>query len=323
MDIITLGEAIIDFFAVESGVGLSEVSQFIKVPGGGTANVAAGSAKLGATSSFIGRVGDDYFGHFLENILSSNQVDTSLMQFDQEAGTGMAFISVPTPTSREFLFYINQSAVMMLDKDEFDIEKMTKAKIFHFSSISLIADPARKSTLEAVEIARSSGSVISYDPNLRLDLWPDEAYTRKTIKNAVSLADIVKLNDDEIKFIFEADHIKNSLSDLLSMGPKLCIITMGSEGSLFASKDHSDTVKTFLEVPAVDTTGCGDSFVSALLVGIASYGLDEVLKNKDIIIKIIERASAAATLTSTKKGVIPALPTKDEVDSFLKKYSKQ
>ncbi len=212
---------------------------------------------------------------------------------------------------------------MILDKDEFDAEAIAKAKIFHFSSISLIADPAREATLDAVEIAKSSGAVISYDPNLRLDLWPDEIYARETIKKAVSLADIIKLNDDEVRFIFETEEIENGLSRLLPMGPKLCIITMGSEGSIFASKDYSGTVKTFLEVPAVDITGFGDSFVSAKLVGISVHGLDNVLKNKDIVTKIIERASAAATLTSTKKSVIPALPTKDEVDGFLKKYPKR
>lgn len=320
MDIITLGEALIDFFASQSGLKLSEVSQFTRVPGGAPANVAVGVAKLGAKSSFIGRVGDDYFGHFLEDVLKLNNVDTSLMQFDNYARTGLAFVSVPTPTTREFLFYRNPGADMMLSADEFDVEKIQKTKIFHFGSISLITNPSKESTLKAIDIAKSSGAIISYDPNLRLGLWPDSVSAKKQLREVINLADVIKLNDDEIKFIFEEEDIDKGINEILSLGPKLCVLTMGSEGSVYATKDYKGSVKTFLDVPAVDTTGCGDSFVSALLVGIIAESFDLILKNENSVKDIIKRASAAATLTSTKKGVIPALPTKDEVDLFLKNY---
>ncbi|MEI7615211.1 MAG: PfkB family carbohydrate kinase [Actinomycetota bacterium] len=320
MDIITLGEAFIDFFAAQSGFKLSEVSNFIRVPGGAPANVAVGAAKLGAKSSFIGRVGDDYFGRFLEDTLKLNNVDTSLMQFDNYARTGLAFVAVPTPTTQQYLFYRNPGADMMLSADEFDASKIQKTKIFHFGSISLISNPSREATLKAVDIAKSGGAIISYDPNLRMSLWPEGVSPKRQLKEVINLADVIKLNDTEIKFIFEDKSIDEGISEILSLGPKLCILTMGSEGSVYATKDFRGSVKTFLDVPAVDTTGCGDSFVAALLVGIIEENFDLILKNEKSVIEIIKRASAAATLTSTKKGVIPALPTKGEVDLFLKNY---
>jgi len=171
MDIISLGEALIDFFAVKSGVSLNDISEFRRVAGGAPANVAVGAARIGLKTAFIGRVGDDEFGHFLKSTLIENKVDVSQMQFDSKVMTGLAFVSLPTSNTREFLFYRNPSADMMLDSKEFDKTFIEDTKVFHFGSIILVSEPSRSSTYDAVNLAKSNGAVVSYDPNLRLNQY--------------------------------------------------------------------------------------------------------------------------------------------------------
>ena len=193
MDVICIGEALIDFFAVQSGVKLREVTEFKRIGGGAPANVAVGVSKLGKSSAFIGRVGKDEFGFYLRDILSENNVNVDLLQYDNQARTGLAFIALPTPTTREFLFYRNPSADMNINSDEFDLGFIRKTKIFHFGSITLISEPSRTSTLKAVKIAKDAGSIISYDPNLRINLWSDIKTARKQIKEDLLFADSIKV----------------------------------------------------------------------------------------------------------------------------------
>jgi len=317
MDVICIGEALIDFFAVQPGLGLRDVTEFRRIAGGAPANVAVGVAKLGKKSAFIGCVGNDEFGFYLRDVLVENQVNVELLQFDNSARTGLAFISLPTPTTREFLFYRNPSADMHIDSKKFDIKFIQKAKIFHFGSITLISEPSCSSTLKAVEIARKAGSIISYDPNLRISLSPDSSAAKEQIRKAVPLADIIKVNNEELEFLTGETDIKKGLKELLKGGAKLGIVTIGAEGSFFSAEDFNGFVPVY-DVKTVDTTGCGDSFVAAMLSRIADRDLNKVLDSKEEIISIVEMATAAASLTSMKKGVIPALPRKNELDNFIR-----
>lgn len=315
-DIICLGEALIDFIAVESGKKLAEVESFKKVAGGAPANVAVGASKLGKKSAFLGRIGDDEFGYFLQDRIKETGVDCSQLQFDKQARTGLAFISLPTPNTREFLFYRNPSADMRLDSKEFDEDFIKNTKIFHFGSITLINEPSKSATLKAVKIAKDSGAIISYDPNLRLNLWQDAKTAKTEINTTLPLADIVKVNDEELFFLTGKKDIKKAMDEILSKGPGLCLVTQGEKGCYYKTKNFFGKFNTY-KVDAVDSTGCGDSFVSSILVKIIDNDFKKTISNKDIMLSIVKFASGAAVITSTKKGVISSLPTKSEVEKFL------
>ncbi len=315
-EIICLGEALIDFVAVESGKNLKEVESFKKVAGGAPANVAAGVSKLGKSSAFLGRLGDDEFGYFLKNTIEETGVDCSQIQFDREARTGLAFISLPTPNTREFLFYRNPSADMRLDTKEFDESFIRNTKIFHFGSITLISEPSRSATLKAAEIAKDSGAIISYDPNLRLNLWPNAETAKLRMDTALPLVDIVKVNDEELTFLTGIDDIEKATDKILSRGPGLCLVTLGEKGSYYKSERLFGKFDTFT-VESVDSTGCGDSYVSSMLVAVLENGFKNIITGEEIMLSTVRFASAAAAITSTKKGVISSLPTKSEVENFL------
>lgn len=315
-DILCLGEALIDFIAVESGKKLIEVESFKKVAGGAPANVAVGASRLGKKAAFLGRLGDDEFGYFLKDKIKETGVDCSQIQFDKQARTGLAFISLPTPNTREFLFYRNPGADMRLDSKEFDEDFIKNTKIFHFGSITLINEPGKSATLKAVKIAKDSGTIISYDPNLRLNLWPNAKTAKTEINATLPLADIVKVNDEELFFLTGKDDIKKAMDEILSKGPGLCLVTQGEKGCHFKTKKFFGKFNAY-KVNAVDSSGCGDSFVSSILVKIIDNDFKKIISNKDIMLSIVKFASGAAAITSTKKGVISCLPNKSEVEKFL------
>ncbi len=316
-DLICLGEALIDFPAVESGKSLIDVNEFRKVAGGAPANVSVGAAKLERSAAFIGRVGDDQFGHYLKETIEQNGVDVSQLQFDRKARTGLAFFSLPTPNTRDFLFYRNPSADMMLDASKLDKDYLMESEVFHFGSITLINEPSRSSTMKAARIAKKGGAVISYDPNLRMSLWPDEGSALHEIKKPLGMVDIVKVNDEELEFLTSESDYRKGMAKLLSHGPKLVILTLGQKGSYVLAEGLCENIGAF-DVDTVDATGCGDSFVSGLLCGVIDYGIKRLTKDKDLIRSVLRFASAAAAITSTEKGVIGALPSRKKVMEFLK-----
>lgn len=316
MDVICLGEALIDLPAAQTGVPLEHVTTFHRVPGGAPANVAVAVAKLGAEAGFVGKVGDDAFGHFLAETLRENGVDTTLMLFDKEARTGLAFFAIPTPDTQDFMFYRHPSADMLLRPDELEADYIRAAKIFHFGSITLISEPSRSATLEAVRLAKEGGALISYDPNLRLNLWPGPDEAKEGMWSAMPLADVVKVNEVEVEVLTgEADFSQGS-RQLLERGPKLCVITRGPEGSYYSTGREEGYVDSFAVEP-VDATGCGDGFVAGLLVGLLENGqkLEEI--EGRTMAHILRWANAVGALTALQRGVIPALPTREQVETFL------
>ena len=319
MDIICIGEALIDFLAVQSGSRFRDVTEFRRIAGGAPANVAVGTAKLGKKSAFIGRVGKDEFGFYLRDIIAGNGVNIDMLQYDDEVRTGLAFIALPTPTTREFLFYRNPSADMFIDSDSFDADFIRSTKILHFGSITLIREPSRSSTLKAVDMAKGAGALISYDPNLRIDLWPDALAAKKQILEALPMVDIVKLNDEELLFLTGETDIAKGACRLISSGPRIAFVTLGAEGSFFATSRFSGRIPTY-DVVTVDSTGCGDSFVSGLLVFLSEKDLEMLLDDKTLVEEAVKVSNAAASITSMKKGVIPSLPLKRELEEFLKTH---
>jgi len=316
IDIICIGEVLIDFFAVQSGVRFREVEEFRRIAGGAPANVAVGASRLGSNTAFIGRVGSDEFGFYIRDVLVENKVNVEMLQFDRQARTGLAFISLPSPTTREILFYRNPSADMNLNWKEFNINLIKNTQILHFGSISLINKTSRDSTLKAVLAAKDSGAIISYDPNLRIDLWPDRDSAKNQILDVLPLADVVKVNNEELEFITDISDFRKGAEKLLKYGIKICIVTLGEKGSFYLTNYFSGTVPIF-DVETIDSTGCGDSFTSGFLSFLVDSNLGNLVANHGEMISIIKIATAAASLTSMKKGVISSLPYKSEVEAFM------
>ncbi|XP_010528532.1 PREDICTED: probable fructokinase-6, chloroplastic isoform X2 [Tarenaya hassleriana] len=316
--VVCFGEMLIDFVPTTSGLSLAEAPAFKKAPGGAPANVAVGIARLGGSSAFIGKVGEDEFGYMLANILKKNNVNNEGMRFDQGARTALAFVTLTREGEREFMFYRNPSADMLLKESELDIDLITKAKIFHYGSISLITEPCRSAHIAAAKAAKDAGVVLSYDPNLRLPLWasPDEA--RDGILSIWDTADIIKISEEEIAFLTKGEdpYDDEVVRKLFHPNLKLLLVTEGPEGCRYYTKDFNGRVGG-LKVEVVDTTGAGDAFVAGILSQLARDL--SLLQDEDRLREALMFANACGALTVKERGAIPALPTKQAVlDALLK-----
>lgn len=321
-DVICLGEALIDFIPLESGVSLAEVSGFQKAPGGAPANVAAGLSKLGNPSAFVGKVGDDPFGWFLESTFAEHGVDTSRMLFDNAARTGLAFVTLTAEGVPEFMFYRNPSADMLLSASDLDAEFIQSARAFHYGSITLISEPSKSATETAIWLAAEVGRLISYDPNLRRPLWPSDEEAREQMLAAMVYPHVVKVSEEELEFLTGTSDLSDGSDKLLSAysNIRLLAVTLGAQGCFYRTASALGRSPAF-SVDVVDTTGAGDGFVAGML----SCLLDAASKPEEIESldqRVLDRtfrfANAVAALTTTKPGAITALPTREEVEEFLR-----
>jgi fructokinase len=321
VDIVCLGELLVDMFPAEMGRRLIDVSAFRPKPGGAPANVAVAAARLGARSAFIGKVGDEAFGHHLADILRQEGVEVRGMRYDSEARTGMAFIAMPDENTAEFVFYRNPGADMRLQADELDRELLQEARAFHFGSLSLGQEPSRGATLEAARIARESGALISFDVNYRPTLWgsPQQAYEQAM--TTIPIANLLKVNEVELSLLAGSEDVAAASKVLLEMGPDLCVVTLGPEGSYFRVAEGGEHVPAF-KVQAVDAVGCGDAFVAALLCQLVIDADWRAQLSMGRMRHTLRYANAVGALTASKQGVIPALPTAAMVDEFLDQLTR-
>ncbi len=316
VDVVCLGELLIDMFPAEIGRRLAEVSAFHPKPGGAPANVAAGLARLGRRSAFIGKVGDDAFGRHLAEVLAAENVETRGMRFDRRARTTMAFIASPDPHTNEYLFYRNPGADTRLQADELDETLLRNCRAVHFGSLSLVEEPIRSAALRAVEIVSDSGGLVSLDVNYRPSLWASADAASGAVMDIIGQVDLLKVNEEELALLTgEVDPAAGGMS-LIKRGPKICVMTSGAGGSYFITSAGTGFVPAF-EVETVDATGCGDSFVAGLLSQLALIDLKSTVPAVETMRQIVRYANATGALTAQTKGVIPALPTAGQVDEFL------
>lgn len=315
-DLVCLGEILIDMFPSEVGRKIAEVTAFHPNPGGAPANVAVAAARLGKKSAFIGKVGEDAFGYFLKHVLEKENVEVKGLRFDPDARTTMVFIALPDAYHAEFVFYRNPGADLLLQSTELDTELLTTARGFHFGSLSLVADPARSATHTAIDLARNSGALISYDMNYRPSLWknPDEALQRAL--ETLPKINLLKVNEVEVELLSGETDLQIAGYRLLEMGPELVVITLGARGSYYCSSQASGFVPAFL-VDTVDAIGCGDAFIAGLLSQILGYKDWREMLDEAHLARFLRYANAVGALTALKHGAIPALPTATEVASFL------
>ncbi|XP_020963000.1 probable fructokinase-6, chloroplastic isoform X2 [Arachis ipaensis] len=320
---------LIDFVPTTSGLSLADASAFKKAPGGAPANVAVGISRLGGSSAFIGKVGEDEFGYMLADILKQNNVNNEGMRFDPGARTALAFVTLRSDGEREFMFYRNPSADMLLQVDELDLDLIRKvkpkfsfvAKIFHYGSISLITEPCKSAHIAAAKAAKDAGVVLSYDPNLRLPLWPSAENAREGILSIWETADIIKISEEEISFLTKGEDPYDDavVRKLFHPDLKLLLVTEGADGCRYYTKEFSGRVQGF-KVDAVDTTGAGDAFVAGILSQLAADL--SLLQKEEQLRDALKFANACGALTVTERGAIPALPTKEAVlEAMLKPVS--
>lgn len=323
MDLTCLGEILIDLFPAEVGRKIAEVSAFLPKPGGAPANVAVAAARLGLQTSFIGKVGQDAFGTHLIHTLQGEGVDTRSMRTDPHARTTLAFIGMPDVNHSEFVFYRNPGADLQLTETDLDRSLLTSTRAFHCGSLSLVADPARQATFAAVEQVRRAGALVSFDVNYRPSLWssPEEALLR--IRDLIPHADLLKVNEVELELLTgvspdqpSMDRLIEGSQVLLSQGPRLVVVTLGAQGSFFATQDGSGFVPAF-KVDTVDSTGCGDAFLAGLLSRLLQGDDWRSHLNPTRLAADLRYANAVGALTSLSQGVIPALPDSASVERFL------
>lgn len=313
--VIAIGEALIDFIPHEKGRALNNVENFLRVPGGAPLNVAAAVAKLGGKSQMLTKLGQDGFGDAILNEVKPLGVDVSRISRTKEANTALAFVSLREDGERDFSFYRNPSADMLLSAEEICSEDFNERDILHFCSVSLIDAPIKEAHRRAIEIAKEKGCLISFDPNVRLPLWKQPEDCRKAILEFLPLSNIVKISDEELEFITGIKDEKEALDSLLTGDVKVIIYTKGTNGAEFITKERVIFSPSF-KVSAQDTTGAGDSFIGSLLYQVAEgeYSLEELVTlSEEKVQEILTFSNATAALTVCKKGAIGALPLKKEV----------
>ncbi|MCU0514027.1 MAG: PfkB family carbohydrate kinase [Anaerolineae bacterium] len=308
MTVAALGELLIDFVALESGVTVGEASGFIKAPGGAPANVAVALERLGYPAAFLGQVGDDPFGHFLADVLASEGVDVRGLRFTDRARTSLAFVSLAANGERSFMFYRHPAADMLMTPEDVAFTVLDEARAFHFGSITMIAEPARRATLAAADYARRKGLFISYDPNLRLALWPDAAAARAGMRLGFEYATLLKVSVEELEFLTGGHDARALWQPQL----QLLVVTHGAQGAVLYTADAEYHQPGFA-VDAVDTTGAGDAFLAALLAGLLEPPPGAAVDYA----ALLRYACAVGALTTTVKGAIPGLPVRAQVADFL------
>ncbi len=312
-DVIALGELLIDF--TMHGESEQGNNLFEACPGGAPCNVLAMLNKLGKKTAFLGKVGQDQFGTLLKATLDDVGIDTSSLYMDQEVNTTLAFVHTFPDGDREFSFYRNPGADMMLTADEVDEEFVKKAKIFHFGTLSMTHDGVREATKKALKIAKDNGLVITFDPNLRPPLWSSLELAKEQMEYGFAYCDVLKISDNEIQFISGKEDYDEGIRYLQEKYQiPLILLTMGKDGSRAYYKDMRVEVAGRV-VKAIETTGAGDTFCGSSINYVLEHGLENLTEEN--LKEMLSFANAAAALITTKKGAIRSMPEKEDVLAFM------
>ncbi len=309
-DVAALGELLIDFTpAGRSGAGSS---LFERNPGGAPANVLVAVSRLGGKSAFIGKVGNDRFGHFLKKVLESDGIHVRGLKFSDTVNTTLAFVHLDEKGDRSFSFYRNPGADTTLTGADLELEVIENSKIFHFGSLSMTHEPSRSTTLKAVRYAKEKGCIISYDPNWRPPLWKSDAAAKEGMKAGLQYADILKISEVELAFLTGQTDLEKGSKILFDMGIRLVVITLGPKGCYYRCNAGTGQLATY-DIKAADTTGAGDSFLGGLLYHLSRFkgALDTI--NKQELEKILDFSNATGALCAAEKGAIPAMPSMEQV----------
>ncbi|MDD4081492.1 MAG: carbohydrate kinase [Eubacteriales bacterium] len=311
-DILGLGEVLIDF--TPSGINEQGMALYARNPGGSVANMLVMFAKLGGTAAFVGKVGKDAFGDFLEQTLIAGRVNTKGLLRDPQVLTTLAIVTLMPDGDRSFIFYRKPGADIMLREDELPLAQLSDCRIFHFGGVTLTDEPVRTATLAAASFAREAGALISFDCNYRPSLWNGgEEEARKEIPRALPLAHLVKMSEEELVLATGIDDEEKAAESILDLGCGAVLVSMGEKGSRVYTRAVQATVPAY-RVNAIDATGSGDAYLGAVLWQLNQMGRPDVKDlNREDWHRLLAFGNAAGGLTATRRGGIPALPTMAEI----------
>lgn len=313
-DVTALGELLIDF----TGSGLSSQGNYLLEanPGGAPCNVLAMLTKLGKKTAFIGKVGDDFLGRHLKDVVEAVGIDTRNLKLDDQVHTTLAFVHTYPDGDRDFSFYRNPGADMNLRAEEIDEKLIAQSKIFHFGSLSLTHPGVREATKKALRIAREQGCLISYDPNLRPPLWNSLEEAKEQIAFGMTQCHILKISDNEIQWFTGEENFDAGIRILQeTYHIPLILLSMGREGSRAYYKGMKVEAAPFLQENTIETTGAGDTFCACVINYVLEHGLDE-LTAQDLQ-AMLRYANAAASLITTRKGALRVMPSREDVEQLL------
>ncbi len=315
-DVTALGELLIDF--TENGMSGQGNPIYEANPGGAPCNVLAMLTKLGRKTAFIGKVGHDIFGNRLKEILAETGIDISNLVMDEEARTTLAFVETFPDGDRDFSFYRNPGADMMLREEEVHEELLQDSTIFHFGTLSMTHEQVRCATKKAVETAKASGAVVSFDPNLREPLWKSLEDAKEQVAYGLSKCDFLKISDNEIQWFTGEEDFDAGIRKLKEQYDiPLIVLSMGKDGSRAYYKDLRVEAAPFLQEHTIETTGAGDTFGACCLHHILKYGLDGL--DEDKLREMLTFANAAASIITTRKGALRVMPDVNEIQELIEK----
>lgn len=301
-----LGDAVVDL--IPDGD-----NHYLRCAGGAPANVAVGVSRLGGEAGFIGRVGNDPLGKFMQQTLQAEKVSTEQMILDPQQRTSTVIVGLDQG-ERSFTFMVNPSADQFLEVN--DLPNFQQGEWLHCCSIALINDPSRSTTIEAIRRVKQAGGFVSFDPNLRESLWSSLDEMKKVVNSVVAMADVLKFSEEELTLLTNTTNLEDATKEVTSLYPeKPIIITLGKDGAIYHLNGKSQVVAGKALKP-VDTTGAGDAFVSGLLAGLSQ--VSNWKESDAVLVEVIRKANASGALATTAKGAMSALPNKAELEAFLK-----
>ena len=316
MDVVTLGELLIDF--TNNGMSSQGNPMFEANPGGAVPNVMSMLQRLGHDTAFIGKVGNDFFGHMLEDALKEQGIDASGLKFDEKIHTTLALVAKKADGDRDFAFYRNPGADMMLSKEDVDAELIRSSKIFHYGSLSMTDEPCESATKFAIDTAKEAGLILTFDPNLRPTLWHSMEQAKELISYGLTKCDVLKISDDEIEFMTGETDIEKGVNKIIDEYhiPLVCA-TMGKDGSKAFWNGMVVDGKPYSSPDTIETTGAGDCFGACMIHYVLKYGLNDW--NEERLAEMLKFANAAACLVTTRRGALRVMPTVEEVQDFIGK----
>ena len=315
-DVVALGEMLIDF--AMSGQSEQGNNFFEACPGGAPCNVLAMLNKLGRKTAFIGKVGDDQFGKLLKNTIEEIGIESKALLLDENVNTTLAFVHTFPDGDRDFSFYRNPGADMMLTEAEVDYDMIRDTKVFHFGTLSMTDEPVRSATKKALDVAKEAGCLISFDPNLRPPLWKSLDTAKEMMEYGFGYCDILKISDNEIQFVSGKDDYDEGIQYLLDKyNIPLIFLTLGKDGSRAYYKGMRVEVSGF-KVNTIETTGAGDTFCGSAISGVLEKGIDALTAEE--LTEILTFANAGAALVTTRKGAIRSMPEAKDVSEMIDNY---
>ena len=314
-DVCALGELLVDF--TELGIGAKGNPLFEANPGGAPANVLSMVSKLDKKAIFMGKVGNDFLGETLIQRVAECGIDTKGVVKDLLTPTTLAFVHNAKDGERSFSFYRNPGADTMLLAKEIDADIIKNSTLFHFGTLSMTREPVKSTTVFAVETAKENGVLISFDPNLRKNLWDDLTDAKAAYEYGCKNCDILKISDNEIAFFENTSDYENGIHKIQEKyNIPLVFATLGKDGSYALYKGDIVKADGFINLKTIDTTGAGDTFMGTALSFVLDYGLSNLDRKK--LRQILTYANAAASIITTRKGALCVMPSAKEIETFLK-----